>query len=168
MLRCKMSQHGWELFVNLFVPIVLAIFFIYQFIGLASGQIEDRDTTGRLFLEIFSLFGGLVFAPSFAIIGLNQWLYLSDGEVRLKSIRPFEVTHYWCPWGDVVKVRVWSSGIPSDPHSQIKKIVITRPACYVGKYHSFYLTINDRVPEIRQIMDFINLKIPDKVVWELQ
>lgn len=97
----------------------------------------------------------------------SQWLFISEDRIMLKATLPFESIAYDRLWSDVVNVRVWSTQPPSVPGSHIKKIVVL-PPYGPGKRIPCTLTITDKNPAIRQIMDLINAKVPDKVTWEVQ
>lgn len=170
MISYKVKQRGIGAVTTYAFPIFLEGLFLFMAVGLISGLMVDNDTSGRYALGAFFSLAAIGLAPTMLLMGLNQSVLLDDAEVRWKTTRPFEFTIFWCPWSMVDSVRVWSDKMPSDPTANIRRISIHRPFTERSRYSSnpTYLNIDDHVPEIRQIMDFINAKIPAKVLWEVR
>lgn len=167
MLQYKMGYKGVYGFCEVWLlPLCMGTPAIYLLWGLISGSMYYADSTGKTALEVMFVIE-LFMAACFAIAQMSQWLVITDDEIRQKSISPLDYTIWWCPWNDVVSVQVWSDKMPSDPHAVIKRIIIRRPFA-TGKYPRYELKISSNISEIRQLMDYINAKIPSKVVWEVQ
>lgn len=171
MISYKVAQRGFLNILQAYIfPALLEVAFLVMCVVMLSGLTEDRDTTGSLVLGIGFGLAALGLPPSMVAMALSQWVFFTDDEVRWKSTKPFDYTIFWCPWNTIDRVRVWSDKMPSDPVAKIQRISIHRPFTESSRYgsHPTYLNIDDSVAEIRQIMDLINTKIADKVIWEVR
>ena len=167
MLRFKIRPNGIVGFFCVWLmPLILASMALFMLWGLISGIMYDADTSGKTYIEAMFV-GVLCLAVYFLVAGLNQWLVINDDVIQQKITCPFDQVAWYCPWSAIVSARVWSDKIPEDPDAVIKRIVITRPFVN-GKYSGYNLVLGKNITEIRQVMDFINAKIPDKVLWEFK